>query len=257
MGASSTKSSANCSGPEPRRTVTIRAVLFDWGGTIVRDDSVVVTSPTAAVAHFARQTLHLALRDEAFDRAFQEVLPTPKPAATRGAPSIAALIGAAFEHLGWKIDDAQVAECAQLFFAEATFAHDVFDDARALLPSLKYRGYRMAVVTNSLFPSAMLRPWMGELGLAGYFDAVISSADVGRTKPDLEPYVAALRALSVDPHEALFVGDRVQTDIAGARAAGLRAVLIDRSGRRREGAGYLVIKHLSGLDEFLGEGTIQ
>lgn len=257
MGASSTKSCANCSAPESKRTVTIRAVLFDWGGTLVRDDTMVVTSPTAAVAHYARRTLHLALRDEVFERAFQEVLPPPRPAATRGAPSIAALIGAAFQHLGWKVDDSQVAECAQLFFTDATFAHDVFEDARALLPSLKHRGYRMGVVTNSLFPSAMFMPWIGELGLAGYFDAVISSADVGRTKPDPEPYTAALRALDIDPHEALFVGDRVETDIAGARAAGLRAVLIDRSGRRREGAGYLVIKHLSGLDEFLGEGAIQ
>jgi len=82
-------------------------------------------------------------------------------------------------------------------------------------------------------------------------------AIVGRSKPDPEPYTAALHALDIDPHEALFVGDRVEPAIAGARAAGLCAVLIDRSGRRREGAGYLVIKHLSGLDEFLGEGAIQ
>jgi putative hydrolase of the HAD superfamily len=237
--------------------MTIRAVLFDWGGTLVRDDTMVVTSPTAAVAHFARQTLHLALRDEVFDRAFQEVLPPARSGATRDASSIHALIAAAFQHLGWTIDQAHVAECAQLFFTEAIFAQDVFEDARALLPSLKYRGYRMAVVTNSLFPSALFTPWLGELGLAGYLDAVISSADVGLAKPDPEPYAAALRALGIDAHEALFVGDRVETDIAGARAAGLRAVLIDRTGRRREGAGYLVINHLSGLNEFLGEGTIQ
>jgi FMN phosphatase YigB (HAD superfamily) len=44
------------------------------------------------------------------------------------------------------------------------------------------------------------------------------------------------------------------TDIAGARAAGMRAVLIERSLRAHEAAGYLVIERLSGLMELLGNG---
>jgi putative hydrolase of the HAD superfamily len=64
----------------------------------------------------------------------------------------------------------------------------------------------------------------------------------------------ALELLRVDPHEALFVGDRAETDVAGARAAGMRAVLLERRGRAREAAGYLVIQRLSGLNDVLGDG---
>jgi FMN phosphatase YigB (HAD superfamily) len=113
------------------------------------------------------------------------------------------------------------------------------------------------VVTNSIFPAAFFAPWLGELGLAGYFDVFVSSADVGVPKPEIAPYMAALAGVEADVHEALFVGDRLETDIAGARAAGMRAVLIDRTSRRREGAGYFIVSHLAALSDLLGEGVAQ
>lgn len=232
----------------------IRAVLFDWGGTIVRDDTLVVATPCASVAYYARQTLHLALRDEVFERAFEAALPEYTPGSTTKAVSIYPVLVDTFAALGWTIDGTHISRCAQLFFDETT--QDVHDDARALLASLKYRGYRVGVVTNSIFPGELFEPRLAELGLAGYVDAVVSSADVGWSKPDPRPYVATLERLGIEPQEALFIGDRLDTDIAGARAAGLRAVLIDRRSRRREGAGYLVISHLGALNDLLGEGNV-
>lgn len=237
--------------------MAIRAVLFDWGGTIVRDDSLVVTTPCASVAYYARQTLHLALRDEVFERAFQGVLPQYLPGDTTTATNIRTLLAEAFAALGWSIDAPHIARCAQLFFDEASFPQDIFEDARALLQSLKYRGYKVGVVTNSIFPGELFDPSLASLGIAGYIDALVSSADAGRGKPDPLPYTATLARLGVDAQEALFVGDRLDTDIAGARAAGMRAALIDRRGRQREGAGYLVVSHLGALNDFLGEGHVQ
>lgn len=236
--------------------MTIRAVLFDWGGTLVRDDALVVGSPAGAVAKYARHRLSLALRDEVFESAFQAVLPPYDPSVTTDCPHIDWLITAAFEHLGWRLDAEDVRECARLFFTEATHRQAVFDDARALLASLRYRGYRTGVISNAIFPGAMFQPLAADLGLAGYLDAIITSADTGRSKPATEPYLTALAAIGVDAHEALFVGDTLETDVAGARAAGLRAVLLDRQGRHREGAGYLVIERLAALNEILGEGSV-
>jgi HAD superfamily hydrolase (TIGR01509 family) len=234
--------------------MTIRSVLFDWGGTIVRDDTLVMAIPCASVAYYARQTLHLALRDEVFERAFESALPPYTPGATTNATNINTVLVDTFAALGWTVDGVHIARCAQLFFDEAT--QDVHDDARALLASLKYRGFRTGVVTNSIFPGELFTPRLAELGIAGYVDAFVSSADAGRSKPDPRPYEVALERIGVSAQEAHFVGDRVDTDIAGARAAGLRAVLIDRRGRRREGAGYLVVSHLGGLNDILGEGNV-
>jgi putative hydrolase of the HAD superfamily len=235
--------------------MSFRAVLFDWGGTLVRDDTLVTMSPAAAVAGYARKKLHLALRDEVFERAFQAVLPAYEPGVTNTSPRIDRLIALAFQQLDWTLDTSDIEACSQLFFDEACFAQDVYDDARAILSSLRYRGYHVGVVTNSIFPSALFTPWLGELGIAGYIDAFVSSADIGVPKPELAPYLAALAGINADPHEVLFVGDRLETDIAGARAAGMRAVLIDRTSRRREGAGYFVVSHLAALNDLLGEGV--
>lgn len=234
--------------------MAIRAVLFDWGGTIVRDDTLLLGAPSAAVAAFARDRLMLDLSDADFERAFQAVLPKYRPGATDAAPHLYRLLGAAFTWLGLAVSAGDVEASARLFFREATHGLAVYDDARALLASLRVRGYRTAVVTNAIFPAALFEPKVNELGLAGYIDVFVSSADVGMPKPSPSPYLKALSALALEPHEALFVGDTADTDIAGARAAGMRAVLLERSDRARDRAGFLVIERLTALNELLGEG---
>ena len=236
--------------------MAIRAVLFDWDGTLVRSDWLVAGAPAAAVAHYARMKLHLALRDDDFERAFQAVLTAHQETRGEVSPNIDGLIGASFTWLGWSVGANDVDACARLFFGEATAALSVYDDARALLASLKFRGYRVGVVTNAIFPARLFAPKTNELGLAGYLDAFVSSADVGLAKPNPGIYHHALAAIGVEAHESLFVGDRVETDIVGARAAGLRAVLLQRNARAREAGGYLVIERLTALNDVLGENPV-
>lgn len=236
--------------------MTIRAVLFDWDGTLVRANSLVVTAPEVAVAHYARQKLHLAIKDEELGRALEAVMPAYQPGRTTTAPHIDALIGSAFTWLGWTVGTDDVDSCSRLFFREATSRLEVYDDARALLSSLKFRGYRVGVITNSIFPGHLFQPLVNELGLSGYIDAFVSSADTGVAKPDPGIYLHTLKSAGCEAQETLFVGDRVETDIAGARAAGLRAVLIRRGERPRDASGYLVIEHLSALNELLGENPV-
>lgn len=234
--------------------MAIRAVLFDWGGTIVRDDSVVVGAPAAAVAGYARKRLEYQLSDADFERAFHAVLPDYRPGETETAPHLSRLLGAAFTWLGLAVGASDVEACARLFFQESTHGMSVYDDARGLLASLRFRGYRTAVVTNAIFPSNLFAPKVNELGLAGYIDAFVSSADVGVAKPNPGPFLRALAELKVEPQDALFVGDMVATDIAGARAAGMRAVLLERTDRARDRSGFLVIERLTALNDILGEG---
>jgi putative hydrolase of the HAD superfamily len=63
-------------------------------------------------------------------------------------------------------------------------------------------------------------------------DAVVGSKAHGRVKPHASIFVAALRALEVSPGEAAMVGDSYEDDIEGARALGIRAILLDRDGLR-------------------------
>jgi len=64
----------------------------------------------------------------------------------------------------------------------------------------------------------------------GLFDVIISSADVGYEKPDPRILAEALARLRTSPEETLHVGDSIDDDIEGAKAAGLDALLVDRRG---------------------------
>lgn len=234
--------------------MAIRGVLFDWGGTLVRDDSLRPGAAAAAVANYATERLGLELTADAFERAFHAVLPEYRPGVTETAPNLPRLLGGAFTWLGLPVSASAVENCARLFFTESTHGLDLYDDARALLGSLRYRGFKVGVVTNSVFPAYLFEPKLTELGIAGYVDSFVASADVGLSKPNPGPFLAALNQLDLEPHEAIFVGDMAETDIAGAKAAGMRAVLLVRDDRARDRAGFLVIERLSALNDLLGEG---
>jgi len=127
----------------------------------------------------------------------------------------------------------------------AAVAWEPYDDTVPLLETLRARGIRLAVVSNW---DSRLRRILKDRGLAAYFDAVVISAEVGWRKPHAAIFRRALEALGVAPGEALHVGDSVGDDVEGARASGIRPVLLDREGRHRV-EGVDVVR---GLGELVG-----
>jgi len=67
-------------------------------------------------------------------------------------------------------------------------------------------------------------------GLDGLLDGTVTSAGTGSRKPDPGIFDAALELAGCEPGEALHVGDTPEEDVVGARAAGIRPLLIDRDG---------------------------
>jgi putative hydrolase of the HAD superfamily len=102
-----------------------------------------------------------------------------------------------------------------------------FPDARPALDELRALGMTLICVSNwdVSLPSVLDR-----CGLASGLDGVVASASVGARKPDPAIFAAALELARCEPAEALHVGDTGTEDVEGARAAGIRALLIDRGG---------------------------
>ena len=69
-------------------------------------------------------------------------------------------------------------------------------------------------------------------GLSGLVDDTVTSAGVGARKPEPEIFTAALAVAGAAPDEVIHVGDTAEEDVAGAAAAGIRPLLIDRDGGR-------------------------
>ena len=92
------------------------------------------------------------------------------------------------------------------------------------LASLRGLGLRLVVVSNS---DGSVERGLAEVGLRGYLDAVVDSALVGFEKPDPRIFAHALAASGARRETTLHVGDLYAADVAGARAAGVHALLLD------------------------------
>jgi 2-haloalkanoic acid dehalogenase type II len=104
---------------------------------------------------------------------------------------------------------------------------DAYPDAVPALRELREQGRRLVVVSN--WDYALPRV-LERCGIDGLLDGTVTSAQTGSRKPDPAIFRAALELSGCAPDEALHVGDTPEEDVDGARAAGIRALLIDRDG---------------------------
>jgi len=93
-----------------------------------------------------------------------------------------------------------------------------------VLSVLAHDGVVLAAISNAAFSGRIIEKEIERHGLAGYFRFVLTSADAGVRKPVAGIFDAALARLGVAAADAWFVGDTLEEDVAGARAAGLRPI---------------------------------
>jgi putative hydrolase of the HAD superfamily len=102
-----------------------------------------------------------------------------------------------------------------------------YPDAVTALSALRGRGLRLVAVSNW---DCSLGTVLARCGLVELLDGAISSAEAGAPKPDPAIFASALELVGCEPAEALHVGETKEEDVVGARAAGIRALLLDRGG---------------------------
>ncbi|MNT48207.1 Phosphorylated carbohydrates phosphatase [compost metagenome] len=98
----------------------------------------------------------------------------------------------------------------------------VYAQERAL-SSLKSKGYKLAVASNSV--RASVEAMMDKSSLAKYLDLMMSNEDVAKSKPDPEIYTAAMRRLGVVPERTLIVEDN-ENGVRAARASGAHVLVV-------------------------------
>ena len=111
---------------------------------------------------------------------------------------------------------------------------ELFEDTLPDLAELRSHGLKIGLVSNT---GRDLAAFVAHHALD--VDAAVGSAKHGKTKPHPAIFLSALEELGVRAEEAAMVGDSPEDDIAGARALGMRAFLVDREGRFPEAVGRL------------------
>ena len=119
-------------------------------------------------------------------------------------------------------------ECAVEMTRAWEHAHnfDIYEDVLPVLADLRARGLKLGLVSNT---GRNLDEFVRHHGLD--VDAAVSSGAHGKTKPHPTIFQAALDRLGVAAAEAAMIGDSVEDDVEGAKAVGMRSLLLDRENR--------------------------
>jgi putative hydrolase of the HAD superfamily len=196
-----------------KKATELKAVLLDGMGTLLRLEppgpalarALAIDEATAERAFHAEVAYYLEHQLEGSDTDRLHDL------RRRCAAVLAAEAGVAPEHA--------------LDALMGSLRFEAYPDAAPALAELGERGLRRVVVSNW---DCSLPEVLERVGLLELVDAVVTSAVVGASKPDPRIFEAALTAAGCSAAEALHIGDSPGADVAGAQAAGIRALLIDR-----------------------------
>jgi putative hydrolase of the HAD superfamily len=123
----------------------------------------------------------------------------------------------------------------------ASLRFRAFPDVAPALAGARARGRHLVVVSNW---DVSLNEVLARLELAPLLDGIVTSAAVGKRKPAPEIFVRALELVGAVPRQAIHVGDSLEEDVAGARAAGIEPILI----RRGDGTAVPGVRTIKTLD---------
>ena len=126
----------------------------------------------------------------------------------------------------------------------------LMEDVAPTLHSLRAKGYRIGLISNTgRTPGDVLRVILNRMSIDQYFDHMTFSNEVLVRKPKKEIFQHTLRQMRAAPKFAMHIGDDLDADYEGAKAVGMKAVLLDRGNEHAPGEDR--IQALSDLLEIL------
>ncbi|HEU5035849.1 MAG TPA: HAD family hydrolase [Nocardioides sp.] len=210
--------------------MTVRAVVFDWGGTLTRWHDVDFHAESLALAQAVVDADHEVHVSQARLHAANQTI------------------------WGRSRDHQQSATVADLF-AEAGLDHDpdlltayyefwephtqTDPDVRPLWEALRADGIKVGVLSNTIWPRDWHEGFFRRDGVHHLIDGDVYTSEIPWTKPSPHAFHAALDAVGVDdPASCVYVGDRLFDDVYGAQQAGLRAIHVPHSRIPAEQVGH-------------------
>lgn len=237
----------------------IEAVIFDLDDTLIDWSGQTESYGTVVRPHIDNMYDHLAadghsLPDrDAFFACYRETVINHWQEAkkTWAGVNFGAALHDCFTALGLEAARIDLDAVMRAYDAQPIPGVALFDDTLAVLDTLRDRGYKLGLITNSMLPMWMRDVELRAYELLDYFDARITSGDAGYMKPHPAIYDHILEALGVTADRAVFIGDRPANDIAGANEVGLISVLMSPDHLDRELNGVQPDYIISKLSELL------
>jgi putative hydrolase of the HAD superfamily len=241
----------------------LRAVVFDLGGTLLHYESATADlrelNKRGIVALYRyllandRTTLPEATVLNAITSHLMEEWRVAL-ASLRGS-SVEAPVKAALAELGITFSDDEWHAARRAFYAPIQQAVEPRQEVRHTLQALKEQGMALGLLSNTFWAGDIHDEDLARFDLLDFLPTRLYSCETGQLKPHPEAFQMALTALGVEPNQAIYVGDRLKTDIEPARKVGLWGVLIKTPFREEPLEDVMpdaVISDLSELVKLLG-----
>jgi putative hydrolase of the HAD superfamily len=201
----------------------IRAVLFDWGNTLVAwqfDPELFAEGHVRGLAAFGAGAPSQSAFTEAYSDRLLPLLVGEREDELDYTAEIAALLAS----LGVATDADAVSRFVEAENRVWRPTHHLEAAVVELIDTLRADGLKVGLISNAFDPPALMRELFAEIGLLERHDAIALSAEVGKRKPHALMFESALGQAGVEPGEAVMVGDRLREDVAGAQALGIATV---------------------------------
>src|SRR5215207_3600272 len=204
----------------------LRAVLFDWGDTLMQfayEPEFLEAGHRAGIEALGPDGVPDTDEMTAYFREHYE--PLFWVPGTLEEIEYPGLVRELLSNLGLDVTDEELGRFLEAEHAAWEPSRKLGATTHALLEALRSRGLKLGLVSNAFDPGWLLHRDLERMGIAERIDVAVFSSEVGKRKPHPAIFVAALDALGVEPERALFVGDRRFEDIRGAKEVGMTTLL--------------------------------
>jgi putative hydrolase of the HAD superfamily len=203
----------------------LRAVLFDWGDTLMQfgyDPELVEAGQRAGLEALGRERLpETAAITAHFREHYEPLFWAPGTLEEIEYPG---LVRELLGHFGVNVSDEELGRFLEAEHAAWEPARVLGGTTHALLEALRERGLKLGLVSNAFDPGWLLHRDLEQMGIAQRIDHAVFSSEVGKRKPHPEIFQRALDELGVSAEESMFVGDRLWEDVHGANELGMTSV---------------------------------
>jgi len=215
----------------------IKGIIFDLGSTLIEFESrawneITIEGQKLAYDLLAKNNSNLPEFDIFNDR-LEEIKAEFRAHAVSTLEEWRSQV--AFEKLLTELKVEKAAElsghCMDAFYNYVREGIVTCDGAEETLRELRFRGYRIGLISNTIFPIHQHELDLDNFGLMPYIGFRIYSSEFGYRKPHPEIYREGLKRIDLPPEETLFVGDRYYEDVEGPQKAGMLAILKYRANR--------------------------
>lgn len=130
-----------------------------------------------------------------------------------------------FRILNLNLEDGDFAEFLKAYYQPITEQVTLVGGAIEVLSYFKKEGYKLGLISNTIFPAKFHLQELERFGLYPYFDLILFSSEAGYKKPHPFIFKQGLDNLKIEPEESIFIGDKLIEDIGGAKNIGMKTIL--------------------------------